>query len=162
MNLEDLFKTMAFKTPPVSLDAAVDRMQLLYSDDETIAECRDAAGAPPDDDQKAINRISAAGLHCTNLIGMKWKNVDQIKAAMAEFNWKCKFYCDTKTMNFGISRLIIGIARATDHQMLLWLHEEPYAITVLGAKLLKASEKADKTLKDISELIQEYCDHDEI
>ena len=37
MIVDELYKTMAYKAPPVSLDAAIERMQLVYADDETLA-----------------------------------------------------------------------------------------------------------------------------
>ena len=162
MILDDVYKTMAYKAPPVSMDAAIERMQLVYAEDETLAECRQASQAPPTDHKAAIKRVQAAGIHCTNMIGMKWKNIEQLQAAMAEFNWRVQFYCDSKTMDFGPARLLIGIARATDHKMLLWLHEEPYASTILGAKMLAANRKAQNVLKRIDEFVRERCNHNEI
>lgn len=157
MIIDDMYKPMAFKAPPGDLEGAYERIQLLNGEDLDLAVCRQAQSVPAKDDEEATRYVKAAGKYCSNLIAMKFKNVEQFKAALSEQNWRSNFYFDKETMNFGPVRLLLGIAEAKDHKMLLWAHEEPYALTILGAKLLQANRKTKTILKRINKYVKKRC-----
>ena len=153
MTIDDAYGTLAFEAPPMDLDAATERIQALYSDDGATSELRDASQVTPVDDAAAIRRVRACGAHCTNLIRMKFLSRGQLAKALGEHGWRVEFHGDERTMEFGPSRLSLGVATADGHKMVLWLLEEPMQATIVGARMVSMTVKASAVLGSLAEMV---------
>ena len=154
---DEVFKTSIYDCPPENLDAACERGQLLFDEDKTLSTCREARDGPPESEEDIDHRMTAAGINPTNMIGMVWKNVDQFKDVLSRYGWKTELYCHSKTMDAGRYKVLMGIAQADRRNKISFvLWEKPHQLVVLMAKTLSASRNAQKVLKEVADLIQQY------
>jgi len=154
---DEAFKPSVYDAPPENLQAALERSQLFADPDASLETCREAREVPPESVEESKNRIQAAGIYATNLIGMVWKNVEQFVAVMKEFGWETEVYCHQVMMDAGRYKVYVGIAKADRNNRIgFFLWQKPHSVTVLTAKNLSSSDGTKKQLKEMAELMRQY------
>lgn len=155
---DELFMGTVFKHPPESTDVAVQRLQLMGVDPDKMDMAREAVMTPPSDQNAANDRVSIAGQYPTNLIGMVFRNVDQLSSAFEEMGWAMTV---DLLMDSGRRRHYAATLESKDAQdnklwIRLLLEVAPAMTTILNATLAQGAPK--EWLQETTKIMHEASD----